>query len=348
MDFEAHYLSQVACWGREADCLIEGMATPARRVRPIEASIEFMDATLFHILRITDHKARREMLRSTLSELLTNRNIDHVPVFMRTLSDYLEVEDPGAVLRDVARGRSFLFAGFHTGPYWTIFKKLIENGVDIITLFPPALAQKRDEIAAVLEALKDHYSSSSDLKLISLDDPSFLVQLRSGLKPRTQLVVYLDGNSGGRVQRTSKRDLCLPFFHSEITVKTTIFRIAHMLRLPIVTFNAVRRGVRRRLMLEPLEQNSTSFECSAEQAYRRLRARLDEDPAQWEGWLYFHNYFTEEYRASLDLPKSAVDGCIERDSRYFLFDLNGESTLVDKQTYKQYRVRNGAASEQSI
>jgi predicted LPLAT superfamily acyltransferase len=341
MDFEAQYLSELRCWEREANCLVEGLAARTPKVKPLQASIEFMDATLFHILRITDRQARMEMLRSAVFELLMNRNVDHVPEYTRRLCDYVEVQDPDAVLSDVSRGRSFLFLGFHTGPYWTVFKKLIEKGVDVVTLFPPALAQKRDEIVEGITAMKAHYSSPSNLKLVSLDDPAFLVQLRSGLQPGTQLVVYLDGNSGGPIQRTPKRDVTLPFFHSEITAKTTIFRIAHMLNLPMVTFNAVRNGVKRRLILEPLAQRAKSFELVAEEAYGRLRARLAEVPAQWEGWVYFHNYFTEEFRASLEqAPGSTMD----RDSRYFLLDMNGkdangESRLVDKQTYKQYRVR---------
>jgi|SRR6185312_9164947 len=349
MDFEAQYLSELRCWEREANCLVEGVAArAARKVTPLQASIEFMDATLFHILRINDRHLRMEMLRSAVFELLTNRNVDHVPEYTRQLCDYVEVQDPGAVLNDVSRGRSFLFLGFHTGPYWTVFKKLIEKGVDVVTLFPPALTQKRDEIVAGITAMKEHYSSPSNLKLVSLDDPAFLVQLRSGLKPGTQLVVYLDGNSGGPLQRTPKRDVILPFFHSEITVKTTIFRIAHMIHLPIVTFNAVRTGVKRRLILEPLAQSGKSFELTAEQAYSRLRARLQQVPAQWEGWIYFHNYFTEEFRASLNQPPESIpDHCMDRDSRYFLLNTDsgpgGESTLVDKQTYKQYRVRSAAS-----
>ena len=41
---------------------------------------------------------------------------------------------------------------------------------------------------------------------------------------------------------------------------------------------------------------------------------------------------------------------MDRDSRYFLLDVNGESTLVDKQTYRQYRVRASAAArtEQAV
>src|SRR5262249_16819508 len=260
------------------------------------------------------------------------------PDYTRKLCDYVELDDPASVVNDVSRGRSFLFLGFHTGPYWTVFKKLIEKGVDIVTLFPPALTKKRDEIVEGINAMKEHYSSPSNLKLVSIDDPAFLVQLRSGLNPGTQLVVYLDGNSGGPVQRTPKRDVTLPFFHSEITVKTTIFRIAHMLSLPMVTFNAIRNGVQRRLILEPLTHRSKSFELAAEEAYRRLRSRIAEAPAQWEGWIYFHNYFTEEFRACLDQTRP-----MDRDSRYFLLDINGESTLVDKQTYKQYRVRANAA-----
>jgi predicted LPLAT superfamily acyltransferase len=340
MDFEKQYLSELDYWGHEAESLTNNRATRAPQLNLLQASIEFMDANLFHVLRLADRQYRLDLLRSAVHALLTNRNVDHVPAYTGKLCDYVEVSDPGSILNDVSRGRSFMFLGFHTGPYWTIFKKLIEKGVDVITLFPPALEQKRHEIAEGIAAMKDHFSSPSIVKLVSLDDPAFLVQLRSGLGKGTQIVVYLDGNSGTSLQKSSKRDVTVPFFHSQIVAKTTIFRVAHMLGLPVVTFNSVRHGIKRSLFLEPPPQQARSNELAAQDTYGSLCARLDETPSQWEGWLYFHNYFTAEYRASLvGNAQSYAAACLDRDTRYFRFDIGGESTIVDKQTYKQYRTR---------
>lgn len=339
MDFEAHYLSEVAAWEHEASWLVEGLATRGRKVSAMEAQIELMDANLFHVLQLTDRRLRRDMLRSAVKSLLTNRNVDHV--LACKLRDYLEVSDPGSVLAEVGRGRSFMFLGFHTGPYWTLFTPLIEAGVDIVTLFPPALDRKRQEIEEMIAAMKEECASPSNLTLVGIDDPAFLVQLRKGLKQGTQIVVYLDGDSGAPLPKTPKRDVTLPFFHSEITVKTTLFRMAQMFDLPVVTFNAARNGIGRNLLLEPLPQQS-SYELTVETAYSRLRDRLAVAPAQWEGWLYFHKYFSDGFRSSLE--GETGDDCFDRDQRYFLLDADNESLVFDKQTYKQYRVKGNGAN----
>src|SRR6202021_800719 len=70
--------------------------------------------------------------------------------------------------------------------------------------------------------------------------------------------------------------------------------------------------------------------------FGRLRSRLEQEPAQWEGWLYFHTYFSPAYRASLDSAGSSAP--LEKAARYFIQETSDDRMLVDKQTYKQYRV----------
>jgi hypothetical protein len=78
--------------------------------------------------------------------------------------------------------------------------------------------------------------------------------------------------------------------------------------------------------------------------FGRLAARLEQEPAQWEGWLYFHTYFSPAYRASLDSASAGPP--LEKSARFFIQQANGAELLIDKQTYKQYRVhkKEGAAA----
>lgn len=341
MSFETTYLEQRAALDLEAGRLVDALEPLAPRRNLLETSYEWMDAAIFHILQPSDVEGRQRVAKSAFRELLINRNLDHVPEYAAGLSDYLDVVDPECVLDQASRGRQFLFAGFHTGPYWAVFQKLVARGLAVTTLFPGALESKRQEIQDVFAAVRKHYKSQSTLQLISLDDPNFLVHIRSSKSAGRQLVVFLDGNSGVAFQANSKRDVELDFFHARVRLKTTILRLADILGMPLVTFNAVRRGIDRTLFLDPPLQNAkaTPYEHVVSTIFERLFSRLREEPAQWEGWLYFHTYFSPSYLASLGSAEQTGGQLqLEKKSRYFLQQREDATVLFDKQTYTPYRV----------
>ena len=347
MNFENTYLAERRDWELQADRLVDALRPLTPRRNSLEASYELMDAAIFHILHPTDAETRNRMVRSAFRSLLLNRNLDHIPPYAGKLCDYLDVVDPGGVLDLTSQGRLFLFAGFHTGPYWAIFQALIKEGLDITTLFPGSLESKRQEIWDVFAAATSHLGSKSTIDLVSLDDPNFLIRIRSSASAGRQLVVFLDGNSGMPAQRNEKRDVDLDFFHSKITVKTTILRLADILGLPVVTFNAVREDIRRTLWLDPPLQNGKGkqYDAVIRTIFDRLLSRLKQEPAQWEGWLYFHTYFSQAYRTSLGSESESDEWArLEKGSRYFIQQRDDEAILFDKQTYKNYRVskRQGA------
>ena len=341
MSFETEYLEQRRALDLEVDRFIDTLEPLKPRRSSLETSYELMDAAIFHILRPDDAETRHRVAKSAFRELLINRNIDHVPAYVAGLSDYLELVDPGCVLEHASQGQQFLFAGFHTGPYWAVFQKLVSRGLAVTTLFPGALESKRQEIQDVFAAVARHYRSQSTLRLISLDDPNFLVHIRSSKSAGRQLVVFLDGNSGVAFQASHKRDVELGFFHARIRLKTTILRLADILGMPLVTFNAVRHEIDRTLFLDPPLQHAkaTSYEHAVSTVFERLFCRLREEPAQWEGWLYFHTYFSPSYLASLGSAKQPDQQVqLEKKSRYFLQQREGGTVLFDKQTYTPYRV----------
>ncbi|MFL6449587.1 MAG: hypothetical protein ACJ746_18185 [Bryobacteraceae bacterium] len=213
-------------------------------------------------------------------------------------------------------------------------------------MFPDTLQGKRQEVWDVFSAVQDHVRSTSTLELIGLDDPNFLLRIRSSVAADRQLVVFLDGNSGQAALKKEKRDVELSFFDAELLVKTTILRLADILGLPVTTFNSVRHDIRRTLFLDPPveSQKGKNYETAAAAIFGRLVSRLSEEPAQWEGWLYFQRYFSDTFRGSLGNPTGQL--LLEKKSRYFLGQLDHEEFLFDKQTYKQYRInkREGAAA----
>ena len=341
MNFEDEYLAELRAWRLEADKLVDALRPLAPRITPLETSFELIDAAIFHILRPAEKEARNQLARSAFRSLLLNRNVDHVPAYAGRLCDYLNVVDPGHVLDHASRGQSFLFAGFHTGPYWSIFQSFVKRGIDVTTLFPECLASKREEISEVFAAATRHTGSKSTLELISLDDPNFLIRVRSSSAAGRQLVVFLDGYSGAPTQRNEKRDVELDFFHSRITVKTTVLRLADILGLPLVTFNAVREDISRTLYLDPPLQNAKNkqYDEVARTVFSRLLRRLQQEPAQWEGWLYFHNYFSPGYRSSLSLQvQPAAWPPLEKAARFVIQAQRDHNILFDKQTYRHYQL----------
>jgi hypothetical protein len=342
MSFENTYLADRRYWELQADRLVDALRPLKPRRNSLETSYELMDAAIFHILHPADTETRNRIVRSAFRSLLVNRNLDHIPPYAGKLCDYLDVVDPGGVLDLTSQGQHFLFAGFHTGPYWAIFQTLIKAGLDITTLFPGSLESKRQEIWDVFAAAASHLGSKSTIDLISLDDPNFLIRIRSSASAGRQLVVFLDGNSGMPAHKNEKRDVDLDFFHSKITVKTTILRLADILGLPLVTFNAVRGDIRRTLWLDPPLQNGKNrqYDVVIRAVFDRLLSRLEQEPAQWEGWLYFDTYFSQAYRTFLGRERESNGWpLLEKDSRYFIQERDDEAILFDKQTYKNYRVR---------
>jgi hypothetical protein len=341
MSFEDEYLAERRAWELEADKLVGSLKPLAPRLTPLETSYELIDAAIFHILRPAEKETRNQLAKSAFRSLLLNRNVDHVPAYAGRLCDYLDVVDPGAVLDQASRGQSFLFAGFHTGPYWSIFQSFVKRGIDVTTLLPESLASKREEISEVFAAATEHTGSKSTLELISLDDPNFLIRVRSSNAAGRQLVVFLDGHSGAPAQRNERRDVELDFFHSRITVKTTILRLADILGLPLVTFNAVRGDIGRTLYLDPPLQKGKNkqYDEVARTVFSRLLRRLQQEPSQWEGWLYFHNYFSPGYRSSLSSQvQPAAWPPLEKASRFFIQAQSDQNILFDKQTYRHYQV----------
>ncbi|MFL6449588.1 MAG: hypothetical protein ACJ746_18190 [Bryobacteraceae bacterium] len=122
MSFEQTYLAERKLWESETDKIVGALKPLALRRSGAETSYELMDATIFHVLHPETPELRANMSRCALQALLVNRNIDHVPGYAGKLCDYLDVEDEAGVLAQAAHGRSFLFAGFHTGPYWSIIQ----------------------------------------------------------------------------------------------------------------------------------------------------------------------------------------------------------------------------------
>ena len=338
MNFEETYLAGRREKELEADKFLERLVPSAPRRSALETSYELMDAAIFHILHPADTQTRIQMVRSAFHALLLNRDIDHAPAYAGKLCDYLDVVDEGDVMQQASQGKQFIFAGFHTGPYWSIFQTLLRNRLNVATLFPGSLEANRQEVDEVFGAITGHYESTSTLDLISLEDPNFLLRLRSSMHEGRQLVVFLDGNSGLPAHRNEKRDVELDFFDAKVTVKTTILRLADILGLPVVTFNAVRKDIRRTLWLDaPLPKSEKKqYDELVRTVFGRLCSRLEQEPAQWEGWLYFHTYFSPAYRASLD--SAGAWPPLEKKARFFIQESNDKTLLIDKQTYKQYRV----------
>ena len=154
MSFEDNYLAERRQWEEEADRIVDALQPLAPRRNLLETSYELMDAAIFHILHPADSQTRHQTARLAFRALLLNRNLDHVPAYAAQLSNYLDVVDPDKVLERALQGQQFLFAGFHTGPYWSIFQSLVEKGLEVTTLFPGTLESKRGEIEAYFSELK--------------------------------------------------------------------------------------------------------------------------------------------------------------------------------------------------
>jgi len=347
VDFEKKYLAEIEEMRAAVRAKIARFDPKSSATDEFRVTFEYVRTNFAHILDVTERRENIELATQAMEELLINRNIDHVPTYFPELSDHIELHDSTGVLNGVAAGRTYMFAGFHTGPYWSIVQKLVALGAKITVLLPPSLAHKEPEILETYHALNARHRRGADLKFLRIDKSNFLMQVRADTHAGRQLLLFVDGY-GGYQASPNKKDVVLKFLNCELSVKTTAPRLAEIVGLPIVTFNAARLNGTKRLLYiagpfnpDAADRKSSIDHTSIVQSiFQCLEARLKIAPARWEGWVYFHTFFSKGFLNTLRVRSANSERFAEPSERFFVQGTNDQRLLVDRATYQGYRIKD--------
>jgi len=297
---------------------------------PNETSCHYIDMNLAHFMGVHSHKERTELTRKILANILTTKNIDHLPQYISCFCEHIEVIDKWNAME---LEYPVILAGFHTGPYWSFLSELVRRNRDMSIIFPKNLQSTRPDVLKVFSSVKNWHGSRSTLELLDTDAPDFFLAAKRAVREGRVLIVYIDANSGS--SKNTARNIDIGFMRQEISVSSSIFILAYILKAYVVSFNCRREeGMRRKLVFgRPFRvtDKEKSLHPVIREIYSELTEFLSSAPLQWEGWLYAHKLLKP---SSASVPEN-----VEWGARYFVEETGERKYVLDKSSMKIYAVR---------
>jgi len=313
--------------------VINRMMATSMSAHPVslnEVSLHYIDMNLAHFMGICRREERMEMAGEILANILTTKNIDHLPKRISCFCEHIEVVDKWNAMELES---PVILTGFHTGPYWSFLSELVRRNRDMSIIFPKNLQSTRPDVLKVFSSVKNWHGSQSTLELLDTDAPDFFLAAKRAVRAGRVLIVYIDANNGGL--KNTARSVDIGLMRREISVRSSIFTLAYLLKSYVVSFNCHREeGMKRKLVFgRPLRitDKEKSLHFVMREIYSDLTGFLTSDPLQWEGWLYAHKLLKEN--------SACVSGNVEWGTRYFVEEVGERKYLLDKSSMKVYAVR---------
>jgi len=296
-----------------------------------EVSLHYIDMNLAHFMGVCNHEKRMELAGKILANILTTKNIDHLPRCISCFCEHIEVIDKWNAME---LEYPVILAGFHTGPYWSFLSELVRRNRDMSIIFPKNLQSTRPDVLKVFSSVKNWHGSQSTLELLDTDAPDFFLAAKRAVREGRVLIVYIDANSGG--SKNTARHVDIGFMWREISVSSSIFILAYLLKAYVVSFNCRReKGMERKLVFgRPLRvtDKEKSLHFVMREIYSELTEFLSSDPLQWKGWLYVHKLLKQN--------SACASGNVEWGTRYFVEEVGERKYLLDKSSMKVYAARS--------
>ncbi|MDT0294840.1 hypothetical protein ACFQ3R_00440 [Mesonia ostreae] len=179
-----------------------------------------------------------------------------------------------------------------------------------------------------------------DFEIINAEERTVIFKCLKAINEGYSLVFYADGNSGiGGMTKNQKNIIKIPFLESSLYVRKGIAVIASLLKVPICVIL-----LKRNILTDSVEifceedidfpenrKDENDLKACTINIFENLEKRLSEDPGQWEGWFYYHNFI----EFSQNKPKGNYGSTSIFNNRFYgVGKLSGIFYILDKNTLK--------------
>lgn len=248
----------------------------------------------------------------------------------------------------IEAARPVIYCTYHLGSYRHVFHYLAQQGIDCL-LFVASKTRDLQGDSFLRDSAQGSISQGWRGKLETVDaqsSSSLLAGVRA-LRRGKSVAIYIDGNAGVGSNKDNDSMLPVNFFGRTMMARGGVAFLGHLSGMPIVPVTCLRdSSMGLSLTLHPAIKADAggrdAFVAQTTQAlYDVLAAAMAANPAQWEGWLYVHNYLkrqaalaaTAENAAptpSLPQPNALLHADLER---FALLMFGSQAVLLDKQRH---------------
>lgn len=294
--------------------------------------------------------------RAVIAEVLHMQALAQVEQSIVPLMDCTVLEDRSGVLADGRAAGAHIFCTYHLASYRRFYLYLKQAGIDFVLLMSgDTMLRQAEWILEDSRMVSAQQGWGGNLSIIDAESPSGLLQCARALRRGLSVLVLIDGNSGaGGMQNLQP----VPFLGRELMARTGVATLSHLTGTPIVPVVCGRDAVQLQMTLHQAivpghVPRDTYVRATTQALYDLLAQSVAQNPGQWEGWLYVHNFLRRQagalagagaaYRPEL-LPQQHIGADVEQFAMlYFgtqavlLNKTRHRFTVLDSETADAYR-----------
>lgn len=274
---------------------------------------------------------------------------------LSAIEDRIQVEGALTLLEDRGKvGR--IFCSFHVGSCYAGFQMLARLGLPVTAAVSPmAYVKLGEEIRADVAAFCANGGYALDFELISLGDPSTMVGLARRLRQGRNIAIFVDASFGTDKKGVKADGFELSFLAGRLRVRTGAAELAYLTgakMVPVISYRKKDGNIKVIFRAPILPDAALSRKEFGRMATGKLFSILENQilktPAQWEGWLYCHDFLVHRKCADdgAELAGRMIkkEGCIRvNHERYGFLYQHGEHWAFDRYGYRTLRLSVAAS-----
>ena len=256
------------------------------------SKFNLVSAGLSNYLPHIDYNEHQDIFRNILMhECLSKLEQAHQEAL-----DYVACENLDHDKLGLLKKGGTIICTFHTGSYRIINQVLIKNKIPFsLVIAKSVMDSQGGELTKIYERLSGDQGTAS-FGLIDAESPGSGLRMLREIKKGSNLVLYIDGNTGAGDGDNEKSNLCdIRFLGQRIFARKGIAFLAHVARSPILTVACYRKSIDdiRLQFFDPIcacadEERETFAHIATQKIYDLVAPVITKYPDQWEAWMYLH------------------------------------------------------------
>ncbi len=247
--------------------------------------------------------------------------------------------------------QSQIFATYHLGSYRMLNSYLTKLGTDITLLVDEqAFLKQGQDFIDTHTKVNEYYNNGSTFNVINAEKPDSFRKIMKAIKGNSNLIIYLDGNTGGNKGTDNENLLEIPFLNDSIFCRVGVSYLSLLLKAkitPVLSYKTEEHDVNLHffdsLELQKEDESKQDFvERTMGAIYSNFVTYLKKYPSQWEGWIYMHKWINpHKYADKCDYEitdKNVKEHVQANYENIVPFKIVKDCYFLDKNTYLSYVV----------